>query len=178
MNFDFSFQVRESPTPLNIPNPTPAPDLGGPTACLRKVAQSATNRFSNNSLVFHGSHARDWGRMRCVAWRHLLATPSLDVISTSDTQTHTHTLTPWGQVRHGLFDLSFGLRLQTKRMMFSRLQLLTALATTLPWYGAACNLKATRLWNQTDIKQQTIKTKRQRYIVKPRTAGCDTSNKA
>ena len=30
----FYFQVRESPAPLNIPTPTPAPDRGGPVACL------------------------------------------------------------------------------------------------------------------------------------------------
>ena len=29
------FQVRESPAPLNIPTPTPAPDQAGPVACLR-----------------------------------------------------------------------------------------------------------------------------------------------
>ena len=26
--------MRESPAPLNIPTPTPAPDRGGPVACL------------------------------------------------------------------------------------------------------------------------------------------------
>ena len=30
----FYFQVRKSPDPLNIPTPTPAPDGGGPVACL------------------------------------------------------------------------------------------------------------------------------------------------
>ena len=30
----FCFQVRESPTLLNIPTPTPASDRGGPVACL------------------------------------------------------------------------------------------------------------------------------------------------
>ena len=30
----FYFQVRESPAPLSIPTPTPAPDQGGPVACL------------------------------------------------------------------------------------------------------------------------------------------------
>ena len=30
----FYFQARESPAPLNIPLPTPAPDWGGPVACL------------------------------------------------------------------------------------------------------------------------------------------------
>ena len=30
----FYFQVRESPAPLNIPTLTPAPDRGGPVACL------------------------------------------------------------------------------------------------------------------------------------------------
>ena len=30
----FYFQVRESPASLNIPIPTPAPDWGGPVACL------------------------------------------------------------------------------------------------------------------------------------------------
>ena len=30
----FYFQVRESPTPLNIPIPTPASDQGGPVACI------------------------------------------------------------------------------------------------------------------------------------------------
>ena len=30
----FYFQVRESPAPLNIPTSTPAPDRGGPVACL------------------------------------------------------------------------------------------------------------------------------------------------
>ena len=29
-------QVRESPTPLNIPTPTLAPDQGGPVACSDK----------------------------------------------------------------------------------------------------------------------------------------------
>ena len=31
--WDFYFQVRESPAPLNIPTPIPAPDRG-PIACL------------------------------------------------------------------------------------------------------------------------------------------------
>ena len=30
----FYFQVKESPAPLNIPTPTPAPDRGGPVARL------------------------------------------------------------------------------------------------------------------------------------------------
>ena len=30
----FYFQVRESPAPHNIPTPSPAPDPGGPVACL------------------------------------------------------------------------------------------------------------------------------------------------
>ena len=30
----FHFQLRESPAPLNIPTSTPAPDWGGPVACL------------------------------------------------------------------------------------------------------------------------------------------------
>ena len=30
----FYFQIRESPAPLNIPTPSPAPDRGGPVACL------------------------------------------------------------------------------------------------------------------------------------------------
>ena len=30
----FYFQVMESPAPLNIPTPTPAPDRVGPVACL------------------------------------------------------------------------------------------------------------------------------------------------
>ena len=32
--FETYFQTRESPAPLNIPTPTPAPDRGGPIPCL------------------------------------------------------------------------------------------------------------------------------------------------
>ena len=32
--FNLYFQIREPPTPLNIPTPTPSPDRAGPVACL------------------------------------------------------------------------------------------------------------------------------------------------
>ena len=34
----FHFQVWESPAPLNIPTPTPAPNRGGPVACMACMA--------------------------------------------------------------------------------------------------------------------------------------------
>ena len=48
----FCFQVRESPAPLNIPTPTPAPDQGGPVACL---SGPATCLFSSVLLICFGS---------------------------------------------------------------------------------------------------------------------------
>ena len=38
------FQVRESPAAFNIPTPTPAPDRGGPIACLSGPVASAPGR--------------------------------------------------------------------------------------------------------------------------------------
>ena len=48
--YSFYFQVRESPTTLNIPTPTPAPDRGGPVACLG--GQKMTRLLVDNVLGF------------------------------------------------------------------------------------------------------------------------------
>ena len=45
------FQIRESPTPLNILTPTPAPDWGGPVACLGGPT-SETQHFNIGNSTF------------------------------------------------------------------------------------------------------------------------------
>ena len=73
----FYFQVRGSPVPLNIPTPTPAPDRGGPIACLsgpvtvaQKVAKNRLNSFCLFSPIGvhwrRGSHIFEY-RYICLA---------------------------------------------------------------------------------------------------------------
>ena len=46
-------QAREPPAPLNIPTPTPAPDRGGPVACLGgPVAFTFVNSCRRRSGLF------------------------------------------------------------------------------------------------------------------------------
>ena len=48
----FYLQIRESPAPLNIPTPTPAPDWGGPVACLGSpVARNSSDPQNQQSLL-------------------------------------------------------------------------------------------------------------------------------
>jgi hypothetical protein len=58
------FSVRESPVPLNIPTPTPAPDRGGPVAWVsgpvaeenmaptQWLAENATNLPGDFPMIF------------------------------------------------------------------------------------------------------------------------------
>ena len=44
-------QVRETPAPLNIPAPTPAPDQGGPVACLGGPIAGTTQAESRTDFI-------------------------------------------------------------------------------------------------------------------------------
>ena len=75
----FYFQVRESPAPLNVPRPTPAPDRGGPVACpsgpvaywwmWMKMSKEYIKGLDvkNNGLAFLGAwNPQDQGFPFCV----------------------------------------------------------------------------------------------------------------
>ena len=46
----FYFQVRESPAPLNIPTPNPAPDRGGLVACLGGPVANKLSNFQGSDV--------------------------------------------------------------------------------------------------------------------------------
>ena len=55
VNNTFHFQVKDSPAPLNIPIPTPAPDWGGPVAWVSGIDTkgSISCLFENIDPIFN-----------------------------------------------------------------------------------------------------------------------------